>query len=287
MDLNRLDAWTAVVSESSPATIERLGLLVDFSNPPDFFDFIGRQWQKRQEGDSRAWDVLMEGQVLLRAVGLPSVLTLPQALTVTGYAQQCDPLFDSKLLRRLLAHRLWPEEVPVDEVMRTLDVLETLDETHRLAMTLLRFSKFPHSHVQSKVARILGRCVDNVGVIEEIYDSPDGRVRANLLEGIGQRKALELFLPLIERATTDQHTRVSSVALALRARAGHSGSRAIIKMRTNSKMPIIRKSAEIAQQIAAGEAPVREAPAEVSASLGALAGELAVTPAVEEVDSKA
>ncbi len=61
MDLNRLDAWTAVVSESSPATIERLGLLVDFSNPPDFFDFIGRQWQKRQEGDTRPWDVLMEG----------------------------------------------------------------------------------------------------------------------------------------------------------------------------------------------------------------------------------
>ncbi len=225
--------------------------------------------------------------MLLRAVGLPSVLTLPQALSVTGYAQQCDPLFDSKLLRRLLAHRLWPEEVPVDEGMRTLDVLETLEETHRLAMTLLRFSKFPHRHVQSKVARILGRCVDNVGVIEEIYDSPDARVRANLLEGVGQRKTLDLFLPLIERATADQITRVSSVALALRARAGHSGSRALIKMRANSKMPVIRKSAEIAQQIAAGLVPVRDQPADALASLATLVGELGVPAAVEEVDSKA
>lgn len=288
MDLNRLDSWTAVVSESSPSSIERLGMIVDFANPPDFYDFVARQWQKRSNGEPKGWDILMDGQFILRAVGLPSILSLKQALTVTGYAQQCDPLFDSKLLRRLLAHRLWPEEIPVDEVMRTLDILETLNETHRLAMTLLRFSKFPHKHVQSKVARILGRCVDNVSVIEEIYENPDGRVRANLIEGISQRDSVDPFMPLIERATADQHTRVSSLALALRARAGHTGSSALIRLRANSKMDPIRKSAEIAQRIAAGELPNRDSSGVVaSATLGVVDAEPAMAAAVKEVDSQA
>ncbi len=276
-----------MVSESSPSSIERLGMMVDFANPPDFYEFVARQWERRTTGDSKGWDILMDGQFILRAVGLPSILSLKQALTVTGYAQQCDPLFDSKLLRRLLAHRLWPEEIPVDEVMRTLDVLETLNETHRLAMTLLRFSKFPHKHVQSKVARILGRCVDNVSVIEEIYENPDGRVRANLIEGISQRDSVEPFMPLIERATSDQHTRVSSLALALRARAGHTGSGALIRLRANSKMVPIRKSAEIAQRIAAGELPNRDSRgSDASVALGVVDAEPAMAAAVKEVDSE-
>jgi hypothetical protein len=298
MSVNILDSWTAVVSESSAASIEKLGKLIDFSSPPPFFQFAVHQWELRQDGTPGPWDLLMDGQIILRAVGHPAVLSLKEAVALTGYAMQCDSLFDTKLLRRLLAHRLWPEEVPADEVMRTLEVLETLPEPHRLSMTLLKFSKFPDRRVQSKVAKILGRCVDSIDVMDELFQNPDGRVRANLLEGLGRRDNFDAFLHIVEKATRDQHTRVSSLALALRARAGHSGSTALIRMRANSKMTPIRKSAEFAQRIAAGESAGYDAlsepsPAEDLAALaanvdalGVVDSQPAVTPPVEEVNGE-
>lgn len=253
MDLKNLDSWTAAVSESTPSTIEKLSRLIDFSNPPDFFEFAVEQFERRNDKDGGGWDLLMDTQLILRAVGLPAVLRIKDAQELTRMAMEVDSLFDTKLLRRLLAHRLWPEEVPSDEVMRTLEVLETLPEPHRLSMTLLKFAKFPDRRVQSKVAKILGRCVDSVEVMEELFENPDRRVRANLLEGIGRRESIELFLPLIERATKDQNSRVSSIALALHARHGHSGARALIRMRSKSKMDAVRKSAEFAHRIVSGE----------------------------------
>lgn len=253
MDASSLDSWTAIISESSATSIDKLSKVVDFSNPPPFFEFAVQQWQARQEGSPASWDLMMDSQIILRAVGIPAALTLPQAVTLMGYALETDALFDTKLLRRLLAHRLWPEEVPAEEVMRTLEVLETMEDPQRLAMTLLKFSKFPDRRVQSKVAKILGRCVDSIEVMEELFQNPDGRVRANLLEGLGRRSYVDPFLSIVERATKDQHARVSSMALAMRAKMGHSGATALIKMRRNSKMEAIRKSAEFAERIAARE----------------------------------
>jgi hypothetical protein len=295
-----LDSWTAVVSESSGTAIDRLSKLIDFGNPPDFFEFVCNQWERRQGGETGPWDLLMDGQIILRAVGHPSVLSLKQAILLTQYALQADTLFDTKLLRRLLAHRLWPEEVPADEVMRTLEVLETLEEPHRLSMTLLKFSKFPDRKVQSKVAKILGRCVESNDVMEDLFQNPDARVRANLLEGLGRRDNIDPFLSIIERATKDQNTRVSSIALAIRARLGHTGATALIRMRSNSKMNEIRMSAEFAQKIAAGESTCRDLDTgEVTNAkdLAALASNVnpvgvvdpqpAVAAPVEEVDGEA
>jgi hypothetical protein len=298
MSVNILDSWTAVISEASAAVIEKLGNLIDFSSPPPFYKFACDLWHLRSEGATGPWDLLMDGQIILHAVGRPAVITLKEAVVLTDYAMQCDTMFDTRLLRRLLAHRLWPEEVPYDEVMRTLEILETLPEPHRLSMTLLKFSKFPDRRVQSKVAKILGRCVDSLEVMDELFQNPDGRVRANLLEGLGRRHNIDAFHSIIEKATRDQHTRVSSLALALRARAGHSGSNALIRMRANSKMAEIRKSAEFAQRIAAGEPVGYEVLSEPSATqdlaalastvgaLGAVDNQPAVNPPVEEVNGQ-
>lgn len=288
MGASIIDSWTVVVSESIPTFIEKLGTLIDFSNPPQFHVFANRQWERRREGDSTGWDLLIEGQFLLRAIGHPGVLSLGQALTLMDYALEVDSLFDTKLLRRLLAHRLWPEEVPSDEVMRTLEVLESIEEPQRLSMTLLKFSKFPDRRVQSKVAKILGRCIDSVEVMDELFQNPDGRVRANLMEGISRRPCVVNFLPLIVRATRDQHTRVSSLALALRARAGHTGASALIKIRENSKMPDIRKSAEAAQRLTARQPLLHNQPSGLAGDvdpLGVVEGQPAVAAAVEEIYS--
>jgi hypothetical protein len=221
-----------------------------------------------------------------------------EAVTLAGFAIQDDKLFDTKLLRRLLAHRQWPEELPPDEVMRTLEILDTVDDPQRLSMTLLKFAKFPDPRIQSKVAKILGRSIDSVDVMDELFSNRDGRVRANLLEGLGKRDSIENFLPLIERATRDQHARVSSIALAIRAQRGHPGSAALIKMRSNSKMPNIRESARFGQRIAIAKSsgrdkngdeiipPAAGSLADVDA-LGVIDGEPAAAAPVEEVHSEA
>jgi hypothetical protein len=288
MDASRQGAWAAAISESSRASIAKLARIVDFANPPDFYAFVCEQWEGRSGKGTSSWDVIQESQILLRAVGDPALLSREQALRLFAFAMAADPLFDAKLLRRLLGQGAWPEEVPADQVMRTLEALETLEGVQRLSMTLLKFSRYPDPRIQSKVAKILGRCVESPDVMEDLFENPDGRVRANLIEGLLRRKSLERFLGLLERAARDPHPRVSSLALAIRAQQGHGGANALVKMRTNSKMDNVRKSAEFARKIAAGEA-ARNQPPPAGGSLldGGLRPEPAVAAAIEEVDAEA
>jgi len=293
MLVNRLDSWIAVVSESSTSLIEKLSNVINFADPPEFFSFVCGQWELEKAGTPSCWNFLVDSQVILRAVGQRSVLTREQAVSLARLAMEDDELFDTKLLRCLLARRLWPEEVPVDEAMRTLEVLEALGDSKRLSMTLLKFSKFPDKFVQSKAAKILGRCIESPDVLDELFRNSDGRVRANLLEGIGQRELPGNFIRLIERATGDQHTRVSSVAMALRARLGHSGSAALMKLRAKSKLDDVRKPAEIALRIADGlpcrdpqEGAKRALLGDIDA-LGVVNPEPAMGTTVDEVDGKA
>ena len=273
METSHLDVWTAVVSEATPATLEKLGKLIDFADPPEFLSFVSKQWESfKSAGDKSGWELLIDGQIILRAVGHPGVLAINEASRLSEYALESDPLFDTKLLRRLLANRLWPEEVPADEVLRALEILGRLAYPQRLAMTLLKFSKFPDRRVQSKVAKILGHSVESTDVVEELFQNPDARVRANLLEGIAHRQEIGAFQAFIERGVKDQNHRVSSFALAIKGRQGHAGSRALIRLRGNSKTEVLRKTVEYADSIVNGSSVVAEP---------------AMVAAVAEVDGKA
>lgn len=259
MGTSHLDVWTAVVSEATPSTLERLGAVIDFADPPDFLTFADKQWELYESGVDRfGWELLVDGQIILRAVGHPTLLAVGDAVRLSEFALKNDALFDTKLLRRLLANRLWPEEVPAEEVLRTLEILESLADPLRLAMSLLKFSKFPDRRVQSKVAKILGRTVDSTDVLEELFANADARIRANLLEGIARRPAIGEFESFIERGVKDQNHRVSSLALAVKARQGHAGSKALIRLRANSKTEILSRAAAIADRIANESAVVAE-----------------------------
>ena len=273
MEISHLDVWTAVVSEATPTTLEKLGGIIDFGDPPEFLSFVDQQWELHRAGQEKGgWDLLMDGQIILRAVGHPSVLSLADAFRLCENALQTDPLFDTKLLRRLLANRLWPEEVPADEALRALEILERLAEPQRHAMTLLKFTKFPEVRVKSKVAKILGRTADSIDVVEELFQSPDARVRANLIDGVSHRKEIGVFQTFVERGVKDQNHRVSSFALAVKSRQGHAGSKALLRLRANSKTEILRDTAEYADSTVNGSTVVAEA---------------AVVAAIPEVNSQA
>lgn len=282
MDAAKVDVWRAIAADTSRGILEKLGSFVDLDAPPDFADYVREQWaQAKFENIRLAWDLLVEGQLILQAVALPNGLDIEEAGELARLAKDSDPLFDTKLLRRLLSNRLWPDEVPSDEILRCLEILERLDDAQRLSMTLLKFVRFPCKRVQSKVAKVLGRSIDNLSVVEEIYLNPDSRVRANLIQGIGMREDPEPFMHLVERATKDQNHRVSSIALAIRGRHGHKGSLALIRMRTSSKADIVRKSAEFAKEffLAAGDSQAPDLSTHYAA-------EPAAMTAISEVDQQ-
>jgi len=277
-------AWALVVAELAHPVVSRLRQIVDLAAPPPLFDFALEQWYNRNEPGNQAWEILFESDVILLSVALPEALTLQQSRTLFDCAAMADPLFDTRLLRRLLSQQRWPDRVPEPEIMRTLELIESQPDNRRLSIPLLKLSKHPNVRVQSKVAKILGRCMESIEVIEELFASPDGRVRANLIEGVGRRDSLDGLYPLIERAAADQNARVSSMALALRARGGHSGSGALIRIRGKSMTDSVRRSAEVAERLAAGLPARPDAAAGLASLSGVVDAKAAMAAPIEEVD---
>src|SRR5258708_7652763 len=182
--------------------------------------------------------MLLDSQIALRAICRPAVLSEEQAWDLVQSALVFDPLFGGKLVRHLLEGRLWPGEVPLEEIMRVLSILENIPDIGRITMTLLKFIRYPNNRVHSKVAKILGHHLDNTPVLLELLRHPDARVRANLVEGIGYRKSTAGCAQYLDEAAKDQNHRVSSMALAIKARDGHAVSLALIQMRNRSKARI-------------------------------------------------
>jgi hypothetical protein len=261
MPTHTVEAWRAALAAATPQVGERLQKYVNLAHPPELADFVMQHARAIAAAGSpdaspdsprivdqdalATWNLLLDGKIVLFVCSSPGLLNDEQAIELANIALTSDEMFDTKLLRRMLDQRLWPEEVPLEEVMRTLVIVESLPTAGRLAMMLLRFSKHPHPWIQSKTSKILGRCLESAEVVEDLFENADPRVRANLIEGVSLRERQPSFLPLVEKACRDQHHRVSSIALALRTRWGHETSRALIRMRTRSRDETVRKAAEI------------------------------------------
>lgn len=234
---DNLDFWTALISDIPAPIIERLCGLVDFTQPPDFASFALEQHSSYSRGDlTSVWPHMVESGMLGHAVVASEFVSRDSAIELSRLAQAIDPGFDTRLLRHLLAHRIWPEEVPSTEALRTLEIVEALGVSHRHGMTLLKFVQFPHPYVQSKVAKILGQCCDSQKVIKEIYLNPDRRVRANLIEGLAFRPDLSTYMPLLKTAAMEQDVRISALALAILAERGDRLANALLRIRTLSKV---------------------------------------------------
>jgi hypothetical protein len=230
MPTHTVEAWRAALAAATPQVGERLQKYVNLAHPPELADFVMQHARAIAAAGSTdaspdsprivdqdalaTWNLLLDGKIVLFVCSSPGLLNDEQAIELANIALTSDEMFDTKLLRRMLDQRLWPEEVPLEEVMRTLVIVESLPTAGRLAMMLLRFSKHPHPWIQSKTSKILGRCLESAEVVEDLFENADPRVRANLIEGVSLRERQPSFLPLVEKACRDQHHRVSSIALA-------------------------------------------------------------------------
>lgn len=276
--------WTSVLSGCATSASRQLEAWINLADPPDLFTYLMTTLQTDTEGQA---EFLLEAHIVSRALLEPEVLTDAQAGEVMAIAMAKDSLFDMKLLQRLLSQRAWPAEVPYSEIQRCLLLVEDAPEPNRITVTLLKFSRHPDVRVRSKAAKLLGRHLSSVDKIEELYQSPNERVRANLIEGIARRKDIEPFMPLVERAAQDPSNRVSTMALAILARRGHKMSQTLLAMRRRSKVEAISWAANFAHEVL-----VRPFQAEDLGNLASALGgggdvQPAMVPAVAEVDGQA
>lgn len=249
MKPSNFDTWTALLSDLPTSLIRKLEGHIDFTELPDFFQFANSfltgQCPDREKSEA-VIDVLIEGKVLHKALAVERVTTFDEAIKLMHGAMTLNPMFDASLLQYLLSGRLWPEEVPIPEIMRVLSLIESTSDAQRLSVTLIKFAKHPDTRVVSKAAKLLGKWVDSYDWVERFFQHSDARIRANLVQGLGLRKDLKPFLALIEKAIADPNDRVSTMAMAIMARYGHQRSKTFLHLRRKSKVEHIRDAAEFA-----------------------------------------
>lgn len=239
--------WAAATSDALPGVMRRLEGLLNQRSRPDFLEYVSELFQDAKEGSRNGIrDLLLESHILSRAMLHPGGLAPKDARTLLGAVIRYDSMFDTRLMQNLLARRTWPDQVPLEEIMRALELMEICPDPGRLSVALSKFARHPNARVQSKAAKILGRSASNLEWLRELFRNMDARVRANLIEGIAMRENVEPYLDLVRMASRDQADRVSTMALALLAQRGHGVSRALLEMRRRSKVDAIRLTAEYA-----------------------------------------
>lgn len=278
-----------MVAGCSPSVVRQLETWISLSEPPELFEFLS---EALRNGPSEQSSVLLEGHVMACALLHPEALTVEQAHGLMEHSLAMDSFFDVKLLQRLLAGRAWPAEVPTAEIERCLALVELSPDPNRISVTLLKFARHPNPRVQSKAVKLLGRHLQSIAKLEELYLNPDERVRANLIEGLARRfEDSEAVLALVERAAKDPSNRVSTMALAVLARRGHKMSQTLLDMRRRSKVEAISWAANYAH-----ETLLRPQQFEDLAALSnaidahrekAKSPALSATPSPEEVDGNA
>ncbi|MFO0365362.1 MAG: hypothetical protein ACK55F_11875 [Acidobacteriota bacterium] len=277
------ETWKSVLSGCLPSVGRQMESWISLATPPDLFEYL---MVTLQGGEAQQADFLMESHLVARALLEPGALPEGQARELMSVAMARDSLFDMKLLQRLQAERAWPAEVPYHEIQRCLNLVEDAQDPGRIAVTLLKFSRHPDPRIESKAAKLLGRHLFNMERIEALSKSPDDRVRANLIEGIGRRKDLEPFMHFVEKAAQDPSYRVSTMGHAILARRGHKMSHTILAMRRRSKDDSISWAANYATEVLVKPYLQADDLANLATAVSGDAAQPAVVPAVAEVNSE-
>ena len=238
--------WRTLLATASPAarsTIEK----TFGENLPPLFECM-RDALSRPGPFAAA--VLHNG-LLIGAVSNPGVLSLAQAIEVAQAAIRIETGLDYKILSHTTSSaRNWPYDIPRQEMMRVLQIIDGISDCRRLVMPLMKFAKLSQPHLRSKAVKLLARASRNSGWADSILSDPDARVRSNMIEGLVEHLGKNA-IPMLKNAARDPHHRVAVTALLELARMGDAQSReALEKMSAESKDPHKRAAAWALRRLA-------------------------------------
>jgi hypothetical protein len=247
------DVWAALLADVPRFAYADIAKLIDTHDPPSFFHLAEEALsQDRPAGKPGIVSrVLLDHGILLRAIADPTVIELGEARRLTRLAIEMAPNLDASLLQRISApHRVWPEEVPEDEALRVLELVEVCGRLDRLALPILKFTQHPHHWVRSKGAKLFSLGAPSAGMFERLFEDNDPRVKANLIEGLARRPEplSPPFVRFVRKASSHTNPRVFSLTQLALAKSGDAEARFNLEHMRQQSNPYLSKPAEWAWQ---------------------------------------
>ena len=219
-----MEGWTLVFAQMPRQFQHLLAERVDFSDPPEVYDFAIAEAMKSNEMETKR---LIDSGFFEKVILTEGVILTEEACSLYHALTTVISNYDLRILQAVTnSQRVWPEEVTEWEMSRVLNILRSAaPNVNRLNILLQRFARAPYPTVRSQAVRLIGQAYRQESWFEGLMRDPDPRVRSNLLEVIGEAQELSPFLKgLVMKAAQDHHHRVQSTALFVLAKFGDASA---------------------------------------------------------------
>ncbi len=195
-------------------------------------------------------------------------IPVPTAAAVIKRLNAVDPLFEIRMIRKVIQDHREVNAIPLPIALRLLKILDKSSDCSRLTNHLIQFVRHPSQHVRSKSVLLMGRGNLNLNRTKEYLLNPVARVRANAVESIWDHPDAGIRGALQE-CSRDSNQRVAVNALVGLSRLGDvEASRRLAGM-AKSADPVARAGAAWGM----GHVNRPEMAAEFRAVLGILSGD--------------
>ena len=167
-----------------------------------------------------------------------------ETYAAVGIAQQMMERYrnlDTRLVNELVA--LPDVSASKDlRIERCLEILDAVSPGRRIIMPLMQLMNSENQRVRSKVARILGRRVDNLAWTRKFLGEVDDRTRANIIESLWGNDSAGIR-EVLWQAVQDSNNRVQGNAILALYRLGVAGVLPAIRAMAESETTSCRATA--------------------------------------------
>ncbi|MBZ5580427.1 MAG: HEAT repeat domain-containing protein [Acidobacteriia bacterium] len=193
---------------------------------------------------SRRWlyTQLTEGPEFLQELMNPQHLERAQLVAVCRGLLNLDAQLDVRLARMLPGREENGSGMSREAVVRVLDVLDEISPGGRLILLLNHLTRHPDSSISAKATLLIGKRLRNQDWVARQLENPDGRVRANAIEGIWDVRTASARTNLWS-SLKDKNNRVVGNALIGLHERGESGVAEFVKRMIEDSRPPFRWTA--------------------------------------------
>ena len=155
--------------------------------------------------------LLLESDLLLISLTDPVLFPVDAAITLARICIRLDPMLDFKLLDQLFQGAyLDAGVIDVQRALRTMKIVSALQVSMHIQPLLLKLMRFTHPQLRSKATLLFCQLNRNPQWAERKLSDEDGRIRANIIEGLwGVAEARDVLC----EALRDGNHRVAANAL--------------------------------------------------------------------------
>jgi hypothetical protein len=167
---------------SSPASIRAIAA----ASPEEFVAAaLGMLESKSDRADRhRLYTGLVEGPEFLLLLLQSDRFDRSSLLEVCRGLKEIDDLLDVRLARLAPGRRENVHGLDPEVVLRLLDILHVISSGPRLIQIIGHLTRHPDERVASKAALLIGCRLRNHDWVRAQFESPDPRIRANVVEGL-------------------------------------------------------------------------------------------------------